>query len=170
MRSIKWSTSEAIWIDEIDDEHKAIFAVVADMQRVLLDSRPLADIRAILERLTGAIKDHFAHEQRLMHASRYPGLGWHKRQHYSARRNVRRFTLGIERGDRHAGLAMVEYLTAWLRNHTRVADRMMGSYLRNQRLNVGKLVFRAGTKPADACTWVDSTGNTFDPLAPANDL
>ena len=58
----------------------------------------------------------------------------------------------------------MEYLTGWLHNHTRVADRMMGAHLRNQRLCVGKLVFRAGTKAAEACKWVDSRGKAFDPL------
>jgi hypothetical protein len=65
---------------------------------------------------------------------------------------------------------MVEYLSSWLRDHTRVADRMMAAHLRNQRRCVIRLAFRAGTKPADACAWVDSTGNSFDPLATTTSL
>jgi hypothetical protein len=57
---------------------------------------------------------------------------------------------------------LVDYLTSWLNDHTCVADRMMGAFLRNQRRCV-KLTFRAGTKPMDACAWVDVNGDAFNP-------
>jgi hemerythrin len=170
MRAIKWSTSEAIWIEEIDDEHKEIFAGVERFQALLSDSRRLPEIRKELANLKQTIVGHFEHEERLMRASRYGSLQWHKQLHQAACRNVRRFALSIGRGDREAGRALVEYLADWLHDHTRVADRMMAAHLRNQCLQVGKLVFRAGTKPADACTWTDSRGNAFDPLAVAKKL
>jgi hypothetical protein len=66
-------------------------------------------------------------------------------------------------GDAAAGLALVEYLTSWLRDHTRLADRMMGAALRNYSLC--KVTFRVGTKPADACKWVNSRGEQFDPAS-----
>jgi hemerythrin-like metal-binding protein len=168
MRSLKWSTSEAVWIEEIDDEHKEIFAGVANLQKVLAGG--LSEIRQALDHLTGTIAGHFEHEERLMRASRYGSLRWHQQMHSAACRNVKRFALAIERGDREAGRAMVEYLTQWLPNHARVADRMMGAHLRNRQLSVGKLVFRAGTKAANACTWVDASGNAFDPLATTKSL
>ena len=170
MTPLKWSTSHAVWVTEIDDEHKEIFVAVGELQSLLTGSARLPQIRKMLGRLTTAAADHFAHEERLMHASRYPGLRWHKRQHDAARRKAEEFAAAIEAGDKEAGLAMVEYLTGWLRDHTRVADRMMGAHLRNQARCVGKLTFRAGTKPANACSWVDSTGNRFDPLATATRL
>jgi hemerythrin-like metal-binding protein len=170
MRSIKWSTSEAVWIEEIDDDHKEILANLAELQKVLSGSGALAGIREALERLTTTIVGHFDHEERLMRASRYGSLRWHKALHEAARRNVEGFALAIESGDHEAGPALVEYLTDWLPAHARVADRMMGAHLRNECLGVGKLFFRVGTKPAESCTWVDSTGNAFDPLAETKGL
>jgi hypothetical protein len=41
---------------------------------------------------------------------------------------------------------------------------MMGAFLRNHR-HIGKVTFRAGTKPIDACAWTDTKGDGFDPLA-----
>jgi hemerythrin len=167
MRSIRWTTSEAVWIEEIDDDHKEIFAQVAALEETLSGAGGPADIRKVLERLTDTIVGHFEHEERLMRASRYDSLRWHKGLHEAATRNVQRSALAIRRGDRQAGLLLVGYLTDWLQDHTRVADRMMASHLRNRCLTMGKVVLRAGTKPADACTWVDSRGNSFDPLAKA---
>ena len=40
---------------------------------------------------------------------------------------------------------------------------MMGAFLRNQQRCMWKLTFRAGTKPLDACVWIGTNGDTFDP-------
>jgi hemerythrin len=98
-----------------------------------------------------------------MRAARYASLRWHRQAHNSARKRVGEFVLRIEQGDSKAGLELVAYLTSWLNDHTRLADRMMGAFLRNQQRCMWKLTFRAGTKPLDACAWVDANGDTFDP-------
>jgi hemerythrin len=38
----------------------------------------------------------------------------------------------IEDGDRQAGVALIEFLSRWLKDHTALADRMLGAHLRNQ--------------------------------------
>ncbi len=164
MRSLQWSLSDAVWVTEIDDDHKEIFAAVANLQKLLSGAGPGADRRKLIEDLTTSVAGHFAHEERLMRAARYPSLRWHKQQHDAARKKVEQFALRIEEQDGTAGIELVEYLKSWLHNHTRVADRMMGSFLRNQR-RVGKLTFRVGTQPMNARTWVDAKGDAFDPLA-----
>ncbi len=169
MAALKWSTSDAVWIEEVDDEHKEIFAAIAGFQ-TLLGTGSREEIRESLGRLTSAVSEHFAHEERLMRASRYYSLSWHKGLHDAALRKVRYFADGIEQGDTGAARAMVKYLRSWLRTHTRLADRMMGAYLRNEQRSLGKIVFRAGTKAADACGWVDSAGNRFDPTTTHNGL
>jgi hemerythrin len=165
MRHLTWTTSEAVWLAEIDDEHKEIFACADRLQSILWDSGPTAELLKAVEDLVTSIGEHFAHEERLMRAARYPSLHWHKRLHESAQRQVAQYVYKIKQGDRDAGLELVEILGEWLRRHTRVADRMMASHLRNHLRGVGKLTFRAGTKAAGACGWVDSAGNPFDPLA-----
>ena len=164
MRSLKWRTSHAVFVTEIDDEHKEIFEMVSNLQKALSGSGPSLEIRKLTQRLTACIVGHFAHEERLMQAARYGSINWHKQQHDAASSRVGQFVLGIEQGDHKAGVALVEYLTSWLRDHTRLADRMMGAFLRNHR-RICKLTFRAGTKPMDSCAWVDADGDRFDPLA-----
>jgi len=162
MRSLKWSTSHAVFVTEIDDEHKEIFEAVSNVQEVLASGGPFLEIRKLTQRLISCIDEHFAHEERLMRAARYGSIRWHKEKHDNARRRVGQFVLRIEQADPKAGLELVEYLTPWLHEHTRLADRMMGAFLRNQRC-IWKLTFRAGTKPMDSCAWVDANGDTFDP-------
>jgi hemerythrin len=169
MRALKWSTSHAVFVTEIDDEHKEIFEAVANIQAALANyiskHGPAPELREPTHRLIACVVGHFAHEERLMRAARYVSLRWHKQQHDNARRRVGQFVQQIEQGDTKAGLALVEYLTGWLRDHTRLADRMLGAALRNRRRSLVKMTFQAGTKPANACAWVDANGGTFNPLA-----
>jgi hemerythrin-like metal-binding protein len=157
--------SNAVFLPEIDDEHKEIFAAVSGLQEALSRSGPLSEIRDLTRRVADCTVEHFAHEERLMRAARYDSLRWHKGQHDAARRRVRQFAAGIEGGDTEAGAALVEYLTGWLPQHTCLPDRMLGAFLRNRQRSLFHLTLRAGTKPADACRWVDSKGDRFDPLS-----
>jgi hemerythrin len=160
---LKWSTSHEVFVPDLDDEHKEIFEAVAGLQRALAADTPSADLCTLTNRLAACAVDHFAHEERLMRAARYPSLRWHKQQHDGARRRASQFAARIEAGDRTAGLELVEYLSTWLANHTAVADRMMGAFLRNSRLRLGKVTFHAGTRPLDSCEWVSAKGDKFTP-------
>jgi len=158
--------SHAMFVPDLDDEHKEIFAALAGLQTALAGG---GDVHPCAAHLTDCIVDHFAHEERLMRAARYGSLKWHKQQHFAARRRVVEFLGRLEQGDAAAGTQLVEFLSDWLRGHTRVADRMLGAFLRNQLRAMWKLTYQAGTKAADACEWIDSRGDKFNPMAKAQD-
>ena len=159
---MRWDTSHAVFVSEIDDDHREIFEALAGLQLALGGRGTAAEVGVRTRRLVDRVAEHFAHEERLMRAARYGSLNWHKQQHDGARRCVSEFVGKMQAGDAQAGREMAEYLAVWLDNHTRLADRMLGAFLRNRR-RVWKVTFRAGTKAADACGWVDSRGDRFDP-------
>jgi hemerythrin len=163
MRSLEWSTSHAVFVAEIDDEHKEIFDSVSNLQLALSSQNPASETSKLTQRLVVRIEGHFAHEERLMRAARYASFRWHKQNHDSARKRVQQFVSRMAQGDTEAGPALVEYLTSWLHNHTRLADLMLGTFLRNHQRGLYKITLRAGTKPIGSCTWVDSKGEQFDP-------
>ena len=163
MRSLNWSTSHAVFVTEIDDEHKEIFEAISNLQIALFRQTPPGETGQLTQRVIARIGDHFAHEERLMRAARYGSLRWHKQKHDSARARVEQFASRIAQGDTAAGLELVEYLASWLRDHTRLADLMLGAFLRNHQRGLYKMTLQAGTKPIDACAWFDSNGDQFDP-------
>lgn len=133
MRLFKWSKSNEVFVPDVDHEHRAVFQAAAELQRALRCNRPLFQIQEILHRLIACTEDHFAHEEQLMRSSRYLSFEWHKQQHDTVRKRMRQYAPLIEAGDAEAGNALVEFLSHWLNDHTAVADRMMGAFLRNQR-------------------------------------
>jgi hemerythrin len=151
---LKWTIDHCVFVAEIDDQHKEIFEAIHRLQAAFGST----EIDGRIESLTSSITGHFAHEERLMHAARYSAYDWHKRQHHTALRRVRQFVRRIEIGDAAAGCELVEYLTSWLHDHTRLADRMLGSFLRNHERSMFKVTFRAGTTPIDSRAWDTSNG------------
>jgi len=132
MRLFKWNKSNAVFVSEIDDEHREIFEAVGELQQALGKSAPAFQIQEILHRLSAAAEDHFAHEEKLMRGYRYSLFEWHKKQHDTARQHMKQYAPLIETGDGEAGAMLVEFLTHWLHDHTRVTDQMLAAFLRNQ--------------------------------------
>jgi hemerythrin-like metal-binding protein len=133
MRFLKWRKSHSVFVPEIDDEHRIIFATAGELQQTLAAAAPLYQIQEILHRLIACVEDHFAHEEQLMRKERYLSFEWHKQQHDTVRKRMKQFVPLIETGDPEAGTALIEFLSHWLRNHTGLTDRMMGAFLRNQQ-------------------------------------
>jgi hemerythrin-like metal-binding protein len=163
MGSLNWSSSHEVFVPELDDEHQEVFQALSNLQGAVNNRAPLQELASLSLSVSTCLLDHFAHEERLMRASRYTSLRWHKRSHDGVRKRVRQCLLRVEKGDTDAGRELVDYLSSWLRDHTGVADRMMGAFLRNQNRVMWKLTLQAGTRPVDACTWVDSSGAAFEP-------
>ena len=133
MRLFKWNKSHAVFVPEIDDEHRVVFGAAEELHQALGGGAPLFQIQEILHRLIACTEDHFAHEERLMRNGHYESFQWHKQQHDTVRKRLRQFVPRIEGGDAEAGAALIEFLSPWLRDHTGLTDRMMGAFLRNQQ-------------------------------------
>jgi hemerythrin len=152
-----------VFVTEIDDEHKEIFAALSELKAEAAAGGSPA-VSKLVQRLISSVAEHFAHEERLMRAARYTSIRWHKSSHDHALRRVRQFAERMEQGDSAAVPGLVEYLTAWLHDHTRLADRMLGAFLRNHQRFMCKLTFSAGTRPKDSCSWVTINGESFHPV------
>lgn len=133
MRLFHWKNSNAVFVRQIDEEHREIFHIAGELQEALDSRAPLFEIQETLHRLVAGVEDHFAHEERLMRLGHYDALVWHKQQHDTARRRMRHLAPLIESGDADAGNTLIAFLSKWLDDHTGLTDRMMGAFLRNQQ-------------------------------------
>jgi hemerythrin-like metal-binding protein len=169
MELLTWTISHQVFVPELDDEHQGIFIALGTLQTALSQDGPAAAVLQATESLVASVEEHFAHEDRLMRAARYASRQWHQRSHASAQKRVAQYTELLREGARGAGNDLVAYLSAWLHDHTLVADRMLGAFLRNQ-CRTGKITLQASTRPAGDCAWVDSEGRPFEPQLKRNIL
>ena len=122
---------QAVHVPEIDAEHREMFRAAADLRQALLDGDPTGRLALLCRRLAAELNAHFSHEERLMREAEYPAYIWHERQHRTARAKMAALERDVQRGDRQSIFDSLEALAGWMRDHTSVADRMIGSYLRN---------------------------------------
>ena len=136
MRSFKWNAGHAVYLPEIDAEHRAIFQAAEALQHAVQGSATSEQVLEVLRGLMGQVEDHFTHEERLMAVARYRSADWHKQQHDAVRKRAKHTVGRVQKGDVESAIDFVEFLSGWLRDHMAVADRMMGAFLRNyQRAN-----------------------------------
>jgi hemerythrin len=140
MRLFKWGHEDAVFVPELDAEHRNLFHLGADLQKAIEGGAPAERIGEALQGLLAAALDHFAHEERLMKSTRYPSLAWHKGQHDTVRKRAKALARRFAEGDRGAAQELLEFMSHWLKDHCSLSDRMMASYLRNYHLAVTRNV------------------------------
>ena len=138
MQPFNWNKRHAVFIPEIDAEHRNIFRLADELRQAVVDGAPADQAQAILRELIARAEDHFAHEERLMRATNYPASASHKKRHDTVRKRVKEFAPRIEEGEGQVALLLLEFLSDWLRNHIRLADCMMAAHVRNyERAHAG---------------------------------
>ncbi len=131
MSYLAWSKTLTVDVPEIDADHRGLVRLANELRRSINTGAPRDKLAALLEDLTGHTYTHFRHEERLMRSAAYPLLLWHKRRHATGRKIVMHMKLCLGTGDLEAGLSLLHSFADWLRDHIRLADRMLGAYIRN---------------------------------------
>jgi len=133
MRIFEWSDAYAVDVPKVDEEHRQIFRLCDDLQRAMMAGAPSSEVQLIVDHLVIHAAKHLSHEERMMREAGYGLYAWHRRQHHTARARIKVLERRIRRGDRDAAIDLLDFLFAWLTDHIRLTDRMMGAYLRNHQ-------------------------------------
>lgn len=131
MPLFKWTKAHAVFINEIDAQHRNLFLMADELHRAILGGADASRTLELLKALIAAAEDHFIYEERLMRSSQYSGYDWHKQQHDTVRKRASQFVPRIESGESEAPILLLEFLSGWLKDHTSLTDRMLGAHLRN---------------------------------------
>ena len=132
--AIEWTEDLATGIEEIDDQHRALYDAISDLHDAMRRSR-LDRVPAVLEFLSGYVAEHFATEEREMAATGYPGLDEHRAAHLAFGVDYRQLVARVE-GSRITPLLVLElstWLGEWLRDHVRRIDGAMARHIRASR-------------------------------------
>jgi hemerythrin len=130
----KWSSSYATSVPEVDAEHREIFEIARRADRAIRARQQPRNLVPLLQELMAHVAEHFAHEERLMRAAKCPSYAWHKSLHESAALKAVDLARRSRRGDKEAAPLLLEFLSAWMNDHMRLADRIMGAHLRNHQV------------------------------------
>ena len=130
MATFRWTQENEIFLAQIDNEHRDLFRIAAELDQAMGAGAP-ADVNRHLQSLIAHAEEHFLHEEWLMQSVEYSAYGWHKQQHNSARRRLKLFAPLVKAGDAEAASLLLEFLETWFNEHTGISDRMMAAHVRN---------------------------------------
>ena len=133
MAPFKWTKAHAVFVREIDEQHRNLFRMAEELHRAIPAGADLSRTLELLRALVASTEEHFAYEERLMRSTHYSAYNWHKQQHETLRKRMSEFSPRIENGETDAAILLLEFLSGWLKDHVGLTDRMLGAHLRNQQ-------------------------------------
>ena len=131
---IIWRNDYAIGVDDIDQQHRSLFALLEELANAKeggLDKQQMqAKQENALFQLVDYIKTHFAAEEELMQKFNYPYFDSHKRVHDGFAKKIEIFYSEFQRGEMDILRSVIVFLEEWLKEHILGADQDIGKHIK----------------------------------------
>jgi hemerythrin len=132
MEQVEWSDSYSMGIRLIDDQHKGLLDFVNDLFNHSTgnerDEREY--FKKVIHQAVQYIKEHFATEEKMMIATKFPGYTEHKRTHDEFTLTVVKSVQDFESGKRLVLVKFAYFLKDWVLTHIAVMDVQYATYFK----------------------------------------
>jgi hemerythrin len=129
---VEWSDSYSMGIKLIDDQHKGLLDFVNDLFNHSTGNErdEMAYFKKVIHQAVQYIKEHFATEEKMMLATKFPGYTEHKRTHDEFTLTVVQRIKDFESGKRLVLAKFAYFLKDWVLTHIAVMDMQYTTYFR----------------------------------------
>lgn len=133
-----WKEKYRIGVDLIDEQHKELFARVADFVSALREAAPWEDklpkVKETLTFMQDYVVTHFNDEEEYQSSIGYPGFAQHHMIHEAFTDEVAEFGEKFANDPNNEELVQqfAGKLLAWLINHVASSDQRIAEYVRSQ--------------------------------------
>lgn len=124
---MKWDSSFAIGIEEIDNQHKKIFEHLLTLENSIEKRDSWHIQHFFLTELRGYIKFHLAVEEALLEILRYPDRASHCDSHSTLIEQID--TLEEQLKGKATGSNLVAFFEGWFIRHVLASDREYAAYV-----------------------------------------
>jgi hemerythrin-like metal-binding protein len=133
MRYAKWSRSLVTGDPVVDEQHRALYALVNDLNASAVLGADKAMLEHSLDRIARYATTHFESEQRLMVQTAYPESGAHIAIHNEFRDNVTDLIAEFREGGNTSASQLAAIMETWLSEHITEHDRPLVAHVRAWR-------------------------------------
>jgi len=130
MTRIEWDPALCTGDDHVDSEHRALYALVAEMDDLIEAGETDEVVEASLTRVLTYAHEHFRHEEELMARIGYPDLERHRLLHTEFAAEAERLSIERLAGVHFSAEGLADFMHAWLNTHVGTEDRKIGSFIR----------------------------------------
>ena len=129
MSLLTWNDSFSVGVKTIDQQHSGLFAIVNELHTAMMTGKAKIVLGALLDKLVKYTVEHFAYEERMMEAAKYPNLVTHRAHHTDLTKQVGDFMARYKRGDGALNIELLRFLSDWLTKHIQHEDKEYGPWL-----------------------------------------
>ena len=129
---VTWSHSYSSGVKLIDDQHKGLVDLVNEMFNHVTgnQTQELNYFNRVIQEAVNYVKVHFATEEKLMIATKFPGYEEHKKAHDSFVLAVVANIKDYQAGKRLTLSSFTKYLRDWVLSHIAVMDKVYFEYFK----------------------------------------
>jgi len=129
---VTWSPTFSVGIRLIDQQHKGLLDMVNDMFNHVVGSEEAEReyFQRIIHKAVDYVKVHFATEERIMKATRFPGYLSHKGAHEDFILTVAQNIQEYRTGKKGNLLSFTHFLREWILTHIAIMDKQYFDYFK----------------------------------------
>jgi hemerythrin len=129
MAFMDWNNDLSVNINEIDEQHKKLLALINELHEAMKSGRGKEVTEKTLAGLIQYVGTHFTKEEDLMERYNYPGLLAHKGEHAKLTLQAKDIHQQFQQGKAVVNVELMNFLKSWLRNHILGTDKKYAPYL-----------------------------------------
>lgn len=135
MAFITWTEKLSVGVQSFDNQHMVLIDTLNDLHTAMLKGQARAVAGKLLDTLVGYTRDHFASEEAMMEAAKYPALAMHSLKHRQLTKQVGDYVARFEKGDVAIAVDLLDFLSDWLTTHIQGEDKKYGPWLNEHGVN-----------------------------------
>jgi len=123
MPFMEWNDSFSVGVHKIDEQHKKLIAITADLYQAMSEGKSKEIMGTILQELVEYTKTHFRDEEALMEKVGYEELSLHKQEHGMFVDKAAGYLKEFIAGKPVVSIDLLEFLRDWLIGHIQGTDK-----------------------------------------------
>ncbi len=134
MQLIQWDDSMSVNVQEIDQQHQQLIALMNTLHDAMLQRKAKTALGEVLAGLVAYTGSHFATEEQYFDEFGYPEADAHKSIHREFVKQVTDFQDGFATGRLMLSMDVMDFLEEWLLNHIKGDDHRYGPFFNEHGL------------------------------------
>jgi hemerythrin len=135
MALLTWNDSYSVGVNVLDGQHTGLFETLNELHAAMMKGQAKNLTGPILNRLIEYTQEHFAAEEAMMAAAKYPGLVQHRAKHRELTNQVIEFAGRFDRGEIALSPELLTFLRDWLTVHIMKEDHQYGPWLNDHGMH-----------------------------------
>lgn len=126
MAHLSWTHEMSTGIDEQDEQHQRLIALINRLNDTVSDGKDAEILGSVLAELADYAVYHFGYEEQLMRRYDYPDAAAHKMEHQRFIEWVVDIRKKLSQGDAVVSTQIINFLRLWVTGHIMKTDKKMG--------------------------------------------